>query len=128
MMFNTNANADVTCKQGFTYPGGCNCSYIKGNVTVHDDSSEFDSPGCGFYQWIDDRVDCEHVHMCPGASGYVTSTQASVICNTKHDAISRVVYSAVRAARMVVGSSPEPPPMPVDTSAGMWIKKARLPC
>ena len=39
----------------------------------------------------------------------------------------RVVYSAVLAARTVVGSSPEPPPMLTDTSA-TWIKKARLPC
>ena len=31
----------------------------------------------------------------------------------------RVVYSSVRATRTVAGSSPEPPPMPADTSAGM---------
>ena len=41
---------------------------------------------------------------------------------------SLVDYSAVRAARTVVGSSSEPPPMPMDTSAGTWIKKAQLPC
>ena len=35
----------------------------------------------------------------------------------------RVAYSTVRVAQMVVGLSPEPPPMPVDTSAVMWIKK-----
>ena len=40
----------------------------------------------------------------------------------------RVVYSAVLVAQMVVGSSPKPPPMLADMSAGVWIKKARLPC
>ena len=35
-----------------------------------------------------------------------------------------MVYSAVREAQMVVGLSPKPPPMPVDTSAGRWIKKS----
>ena len=38
-----------------------------------------------------------------------------------------MVYSAVLAARMVVGSGPEPPPMLADMSAGMWIKKVQLP-
>ena len=37
-----------------------------------------------------------------------------------------MVYSAVLNAQMVMGSSPEPPPMLVDTSASMWIIKARL--
>ena len=32
------------------------------------------------------------------------------------------------AAWMAMGSSPKPPPMLADTTAGMWIKKARLPC
>ena len=40
----------------------------------------------------------------------------------------RVVYSAERAAGIVLGSSLEPPPMPAKTSAAMWIKKAWLPC
>ena len=39
-----------------------------------------------------------------------------------------MVYSAVLTARTVVGSSPKPPPMLVNTSASMWIKKALLPC
>ena len=33
----------------------------------------------------------------------------------------------LHAARTVVGSSPEPPLMLADTSAGTWIKKTRLP-
>ena len=32
------------------------------------------------------------------------------------------------AAQMIVGSSPEPPPILVDMSASAWIKKAWLPC
>ena len=48
--------------------------------------------------------------------------------NCKPSRSGQVVYSAVRVARTVVGSSPKPPPMPADTSAGMWIKKAQLPC
>ena len=40
----------------------------------------------------------------------------------------RLVYSTVPAARMVVGSNPEPQPMLVDMSASMWIKKAWLSC
>ena len=40
----------------------------------------------------------------------------------------RVAYSAMLAARTVMGSSPKPAPMLADTSAGMWIKKAQLPC
>ena len=41
----------------------------------------------------------------------------------------QVVYSAVlRATQMVVGLSPKPPPMLMDTSASMWIEKAQLPC
>ena len=32
------------------------------------------------------------------------------------------------AAQRVIGSSPKPPPMLADMSAGMWIKKAWLPC
>ena len=34
----------------------------------------------------------------------------------------------LRVTWTVVSSSPEPPPMLTDTSTGMWIKKARLPC
>ena len=34
----------------------------------------------------------------------------------------------LRAARTVMGSSLKPPPMLVDMSIGMWIKKAQLPC
>ena len=34
----------------------------------------------------------------------------------------------LHAAQTVVGSSPKPPPMLVDMSAGTWIKKAQLPC
>ena len=34
----------------------------------------------------------------------------------------------LHVAWMVVGSSPKVPPMLVDTSAGMWIKEARLRC
>ena len=34
-----------------------------------------------------------------------------------------MVHSAVLATQMVAGSSPEPPPMLVDMSACLWIKK-----
>ena len=34
----------------------------------------------------------------------------------------------LHVTRTAMGSSPEPPPMLADTSAGMWIKKAQLPC
>ena len=40
----------------------------------------------------------------------------------------RVGAHYARTARTVVGSSPEPSPMLVDTSASMWIEKAQLPC
>ena len=37
-------------------------------------------------------------------------------------------FNIVSAARMVVGLSPEPPPMLADTSTSTWIKTARLLC
>ena len=40
----------------------------------------------------------------------------------------RMVYSAVAAAQIVVGSIREPPPMLVDMSASTWEEKAVLPC
>ena len=38
----------------------------------------------------------------------------------------QMVYSTVLTTWMVVGMSPKPPPMLVDMSAGMWIKKSQL--
>ena len=34
----------------------------------------------------------------------------------------------LHVALTAMGSSPEPPPMLMDMSAVMWIKKAQLPC
>ena len=38
-----------------------------------------------------------------------------------------MVYNAVLATWIVVGSSPEPPPMHGDTPASMWIERGP-PC
>ena len=48
------------------------------------------------------------------------------LLNFSHISSNKLNFFAI--TKTVVGSSPEPPSMLADPSAGMWIEKARLPC